>query len=205
MTGRISVLIQGLRTCGPILAVLSAILLSGCELRQKMYDQPKFETYEKTEFFNDARSARPITEGTVPRGQLNEDEGYYTGKVDGTYLADLPEGLELTKELLDRGQDRFEIHCAVCHGYTGYGNGFVVQRGYKQPTSYHSDRLLNSDIGYFYEVITQGYGVMASYSYQVKPEDRWAIAAYIRTLQFSQQAPIELMAKGESNQSVEAH
>ena len=161
---------------------------TGCELRQKMYDQPKFETYEKTDFFGDARSARPVIEGTVAQGHLNENEPFFTGKKDGAYLADLPEGMELTPALLERGQERYEIFCSVCHGLSGYGDGMVVQRGYKQPTSYHADRLLGMDIGYFYEVITKGYGVMSSYSYQVKPEDRWAIAAYIRTLQVSQQA-----------------
>jgi len=186
-------------------AFVGALLAgSGCELRQKMYDQPKFEPLEKTDFFGDARSARPTIEGTVPVGHLNDNEAYFTGKVDGKYIADLPEGLELTQEFLDRGQERYDIHCSVCHGYSGYGNGMVVQRGYKQPSSYHADRLLSMDLGYFYEVITKGFGVMASYSYQVKPEDRWAIAAYIRTLQVSQRADIEVQDE-PAPATVEAH
>lgn len=171
------------------------LLGSSCELRKKMYDQPKFESYEITQFFNDSRSARPTIEGTVARGQLKENEPFYTGRdAEGNFLKDLPEPLELTQALLDRGQERFDIHCSVCHGYSGYGDGFVVRRGYKQPTSYHDPRLRESDLGYFYSVISQGFGMMASYSYQVKPEDRWAIAAYIRALQLSQQAPAEAIA-----------
>jgi mono/diheme cytochrome c family protein len=170
-------------------ALFAAMLAgSGCEMRKKMYDQPKFESLEKTDFFGDARSARPTIEGTVPRGHLNDNEPYHTGKKDGAYLSDLPKEIKLTPALLDRGQERYEIYCSVCHGFSGYGDGMVVQRGYKQPSSYHSERLLGMDIGYFYEVMTKGYGVMSSYSYQVTPEDRWAIAAYIRTLQVSQRA-----------------
>ena len=178
---------------------------SGCELRKKMYDQPKFEPLEKTDFFGDARSARPRIEGTVARGHLNEDEGFFTGKLDGKYLTELPEQLELTQEFLDRGQERYDINCSVCHGYTGYGNGMVVQRGFKQPTSYHDDRLVGSDLGYFYEVMTKGFGVMSSYSYQVKPEDRWAIAAYIRTLQVSQRASLSDLSDQDAPAASEAH
>ena len=170
-----------------------------------MYDQPKFEPLEKTDFFGDSRSARPLIEGTVPRGHLNEDEGFHTGKVKGKYLKALPDRMELTQELVDRGQERYEIYCSVCHGFSGYGNGMVVQRGFKQPTSYHDERLLGSDLGYFYEVMTKGFGVMASYSYQVKPEDRWAIAAYIRALQVSQRADAGAQPSQEPAAAVEAH
>lgn len=183
--------LQTIKT-GVLGATLLAAMLagSGCEIRKKMYDQPKFESLEKTDFFGDARSARPTIEGTVARGYLNENEAYHTGKKDGAYLSDLPREIPLTPALLERGQERYEIFCSVCHGFSGYGDGMVVQRGYKQPTSYHDERLLGMDIGYFYEVMTKGFGVMSSYSHQVKPEDRWAIAAYIRTLQVSQRAEI---------------
>lgn len=162
------------------------LLASGCgRIRQNMWDQPKLEPYEATDFFGDGRSARPLIEGTVPQGFLEEDEHLFTGRIDGDFATEFP--MPLTMELLARGQERFNIYCTPCHGAAGYGDGMVVQRGYKAPSSYHIDRLKDMPNGYFYDVIKNGFGVMPSYSYQVPdPEDRWAIVAYIRALQLSQ-------------------
>lgn len=161
---------------------------SGCELRQRMYDSARYEPLEASDFFGDRRSARPLIEGTVARGHLVEDTHLVEGKVDGELATEFP--FEITQDVLDRGEERFNIYCSVCHGKAGYGNGLVVQRGFRQPTSYHIDRLRQAQPGYFFDVITRGFGVMPSYSYQVSPEDRWAIIAHIRALQISQNAAV---------------
>lgn len=164
-------------------------LSSGCKLRKKMYDQPRYDEYEASAFFPDGMASRPLVEGTVPRGWLREDDHLYRGRIDGEFAETLP--MELTPELLARGRERFNIYCSVCHDPSGTGNGMVVQRGFKQPSSFHIDRLRTSPDGYFFEVITRGFGMMPSYSFQVKPEDRWAIVAYIRALQLSQHATLD--------------
>jgi mono/diheme cytochrome c family protein len=169
--------------------LLAGALLSGC--RQDMHDTPRYEALEESDFFADKRAMRPIPEGTVARGNLREDDAYYTGKADGEILQALPAQVTLSKALLDRGQERFNIYCAPCHSELGDGNGTVVQRGYKRPASYHDPRLRNVGIGYFYDVITNGFGQMPDYSAQVAPADRWAIAAYIRALQLSQAGTLE--------------
>lgn len=168
-------------------AAAAIALAGGCDIRRNMYDQPKFETYEATDFFGDGRSSRPLVPGTVPRGFLRDDEHLYDGRVDGQFAVEFP--MPVTQELLARGRERFNIYCSPCHGQAGYGDGMVVQRGYKRPASYHEDRLRDIPNGYFYDVIKNGFGVMPSYSYQVpRPEDRWAIVAYVRALQLSQYA-----------------
>jgi mono/diheme cytochrome c family protein len=152
-----------------------------------MHDQPKYRPYRGSETFADGRSARPLVPGTVARGTLREDAVLYTGKVGSGFVAELP--VPLTAELLARGRQRYEVFCSPCHGRTGRGDGMIVQRGFKKPSSYHVDRLRQMPIGYFYDVITNGFGAMADYSAQAPPADRWAIAAYVRTLQYSQYAP----------------
>ena len=164
---------------------LFALAVSAC--RQDMHDQPKYRPLRGSELFADKRSARPLVEGTVARGTLREDTVFYTGKTADGFAAEIP--VEVTAELLARGQSQFQVFCAPCHGRTGRGDGMVVQRGFKKPSSYHVDRLRQMPIGYFYDVITIGFGAMSDYSAQVSPQDRWAIAAYIRTLQWSQYAP----------------
>lgn len=154
-----------------------------------MHDAPKYEPLEESDFFADRQSSRPLVDGTVARGFLREDQLLYTGKVDGDFAPVFP--FQITEEILRRGQQRFNVYCSPCHGRTGNGRGMIVQRGLKQPQSYHSQRLLEMPPGYFYDVITNGYGVMYSYASRVKPEDRWAIVAYIRALQYSQAAPLE--------------
>ena len=167
--------------------VLSLAVLSAC--RQDMHDQPKYIPLRPSDFFADGRSARPLIEGTVARGYLDANVLLYTGKgPDGKPSNEFP--MPVTKELLLRGQQRFNIYCSPCHDRTGNGNGMIVRRGYRHPPSYHSDRLRQQPNGYFFDVITRGFGAMPDYAVQVQPEDRWAIVAYIRALQLSQQASI---------------
>ncbi len=154
-----------------------------------MVDQPRLESYEESTFFADGSSARPQVAHTVARGQLHSQDALETGLRDGKPLTDLP--IQLDRRTVERGRERFEIYCAVCHGLAGYGNGPVVQRGFRAPPSYHSERLRNAPAGHFFDVITHGLGAMPSYANQVEPEDRWAIIAYIRALQLSQHATIE--------------
>jgi mono/diheme cytochrome c family protein len=164
--------------------VILALGASGC--RQDMHDQPKYRGLRPSVFFADGASARPRVEGTVARGTLQEDEAFFTGKVNNVAVKELPFAID--EKVLDRGQERFNIYCAPCHGQTGSGNGMVVQRGYRQPPSLHSDRLLQTDAGYFFDVMTNGFGVMPDYKVQITPRDRWAIVAYVRALQLSQHA-----------------
>lgn len=152
-----------------------------------MHQAARYDPLERSPLFADQRSARPTIEGTVARGFLREDKAFYTGKrPDGQLLDTIP--VKVDKALLQRGQDRYNVYCSPCHGKTGDGNGMIVQRGFKQPTSYHTDRLRAQPVGYFYDVITNGFGAMQDYSAQVAPADRWAVAAYIRALQFSRHA-----------------
>jgi hypothetical protein len=157
-----------------------------CGCRQEMYDQPRYKPLAKSEFFTNESSARPIPAHTVARGQLHDDTFFYTA-MRGTNLVDsFP--FPVTLAVLKRGQERYDIYCAVCHGPTGEGNGMIVQHGFPAPPSYHIDRLRNAPVGHFFDVITHGYGVMYSYATRVEPADRWAIAAYIRALQLSENA-----------------
>jgi len=154
-----------------------------------MHDQPKYIPLRPTSFFLDGRSARPLPENTVARGHLNEDAAYYTGlDATGKPVTDFP--FTVTKDIVLRGQNRFNVYCTPCHDYTGSGNGLVPQRGFRHPPTYHSDRLRQIGVGHFFDVMTNGFGAMQDYSAQIQPSDRWAIAAYIRALQLSQQATI---------------
>ena len=171
--------------------VAQALLLAGCVAlaagcRQDMHNQPKYRPLRASTFFDDGSSARPLVEGTIARGTLQEDTAFFTGKVGEQFVAEMP--FAVTQEVLDRGQERYNIYCAPCHDRTGTGNGMVVQRGYRQPPSYHIDRLRQVEVGYFFDVMTNGFGVMPDYRTQVSPRDRWNIAAYIRALQLSQGA-----------------
>ena len=146
-----------------------------------MHDAPRYEPLEASTFFADGGSARVLLTNTVARGQLREDEHLYTGRVNGQLATELP--VPLTAAMMARGQERYNVFCSPCHGRTGEGNGMVVQRGFRQPPSYHEDRLLNEPIGHFFDVMTNGFGAMQDYAAQVPVADRWAIAAYIRALQ----------------------
>jgi len=167
-----------------VCAISACGVLAGC--RQDMHDQPKFIPQRGTEFYADGRSARPQVENTVARGQLHEDAYFYTGMQDGKEGNAMP--FPVTMEVLERGQERYNIYCQPCHSQLGDGNGMIVQRGYKRPPSFHVQRLKNAPLGWFYDVISNGFGGMPDYAAQVKPADRWAIAAYIRALQLSQNA-----------------
>ena len=151
-----------------------------------MHDQPKIKAYREADFFADRRGMRPIPEHTIARGFLDDDEHLYTGKVNGQFTDEFP--FQVTREVLQRGHDRFGIYCTPCHGLTGMGNGMVVQRGFRPPPSFHTDTIRKQTAGYWFDVMTNGFGAMPDYRAQVAPEDRWAIAAYIRALQLSQQA-----------------
>jgi mono/diheme cytochrome c family protein len=151
-----------------------------------MQNQPYQRPLTESEFYADKRSARPLVEGVVARGDQRADTYFYTGKIgkdDGNYMP-----FPVTAEVMARGQQRFNIYCSPCHGEAGDGNGMIVQRGLKRPPSYHNERLRKAPVGYFFDVMTNGFGAMLDYSQQVSPQDRWAIAAYIRALQLSQGA-----------------
>jgi mono/diheme cytochrome c family protein len=155
-----------------------------------MYNQPRYKTYSEDAFFRDGASARPLPQHTVARGHAELDTEYFQGKTaDGKLVETLPE--PVTAELLQRGRERYDIYCAVCHDRVGDGHGMIVQRGFPSPPSYHTDRLRTAPLGHFYDVITNGYGVMYSYAARVEPADRWAIAAYIRTLQLAGNARLD--------------
>jgi mono/diheme cytochrome c family protein len=177
-----------------LLALLAATtLVAGC--RQDMHDAPRYEPYEKSDFFPDKRSSRPLVAGTIARGHLREDTPAATGKVAGGFVATSP--VPVTLALVQRGRQRYDIYCSPCHGVAGDGDGMIVKRGYKQPTSYHDPRLRNERAGYFFDVMTRGFGQMPDYAAQVSPKDRWAIVAYIRALQLSQHASVGDLTKVE--------
>jgi mono/diheme cytochrome c family protein len=167
--------------------VVVSLALAGC--RQDMHDAPRYEPLEASTFFTDGRSSRMLVANTVPRGLLREDTHLNEGKIDGKLATTFP--MPVTAEVMARGQERFNVFCSPCHGRTGGGNGMVVQRGFRAPPSYHEDRLRNAPVGYFFDVMTNGFGAMQDYAAQVPVQDRWAIAAYIRALQFSQNARID--------------
>jgi len=163
---------------------LIALLPAGCNMRSKA----RFKPYEPSAFFENNQLARPLEPNTVALGQTRVSAYFTTGRIDGEPAAAFP--APVTREVLERGQERYNIYCAPCHGLTGYGDGMIVQRGFMQPPSYHTERLRNAPPGYFVDVITNGFGQMYSYADRVSPDDRWAITAYIRALQHSQNAAL---------------
>jgi mono/diheme cytochrome c family protein len=167
------------------------LIAATCGCRQEMYDQPKYRPLEKSSFYADGRSSRPLIEGTIARDTLDSAAVPLTsagtpGAADLVTVLPMP----LTRELLSRGQQRYEIFCTPCHDRTGAGQGMVVRRGYRPPPSLHIDRLREAPVGHFYDVTTRGLGAMPDYAQQIPPEDRWAIAAYVKALQLSQHAVI---------------
>jgi len=171
-----------------LVAMLSLCTIGAGACRQDMHNQPKYRGLRPSTFFTDGSSARPLVEGTVARGTLQDDEAFFTGKIDKATVKELP--FPVDEAVLNRGQERYDIYCSPCHDRTGGGNGMVIQRGFKrQPPSYHIERLRQADVGYFFDVITNGFGAMPDYRAQIAPRDRWAIVAYIRALQYSQNAP----------------
>jgi mono/diheme cytochrome c family protein len=202
------------------------IALAGCQ--QKMGEQPSFRPLEKSTFFADGRSSRPLVRGTIARGQLETDVAFFTGRRErlpkpeivvatgqeagkpavrqvnpddmSSYIDTIP--LEVTTDFIARGRERYTIYCAVCHGEYGYGDGVVVNRGFTPPPSYHIDRLRSAPVGYLFAVQTYGYGAMADYAEQIAPRDRWAIVAYVRALQLSQNVPLADLPAAEREQIV---
>ena len=166
--------------------VAATALVAGC--RQDMHDAPRYEAFEASTTFADNRASRVAPVGTVPRGWLREDEALYTGKVEGQTVDRVP--FALSHNDLRRGQERYRIYCTPCHGELGDGNGMVVQRGLRQAASFHQDRLRQEKLGYYYDVITNGFGAMPDYATQIPIRDRWLIVAYVRTLQMSQYASV---------------
>lgn len=167
-----------------LVATIALAATVGC--RQDMQDQPKFFPQRGTTLYVDGRSARPQAENTVARTQLHQDAYFYTGMVDGKEGDGLP--FPVTAQVLERGQERYNVYCTPCHSRVGNGEGMIVQRGYAKAGDFHTTRLESAPLGHFFHVITNGYGAMPDYSAQVGPADRWAIAAYIRALQLSQKA-----------------
>lgn len=173
--------------CYLLSAILLLFLAGGC--RQEMADQPSYRPFQPSAFFEDGRSARPLVPGTIPRGYLRTDAPLYTGKSGGEFVETFP--FPITRAVLERGQERYNIFCAPCHDRVGSGQGMIVQRGFPRPTSYHTPRLREAPVGYFFDVITNGFGKMYDYASRIPPRDRWAIVAYIRALQLSQYATLE--------------
>lgn len=170
-----------------VIVAFIAIAAAGC--RQDMHDTPRVEAYEATDAFPDGSGNRTPVEGTVARGHLDDDELLYTGKVDGQLADEFP--FPVTKAVLERGQERFNIYCSPCHSKIGDGNGMIVKRGYQQAQSFHTEKLRNAPPGHFFDVITNGFGAMPAYAPQIAPDDRWRIAAYVRALQLSESAKLD--------------
>ncbi len=201
--------------------VLISIFMLAVGCRYDMQDQPSLRPYKESDFYNDKRGMRDLPEGTVARGQLRADKALYTGKKENadlsiqvetttdatgnTLVSSFPNDVEefpipVNKELIDRGQERYNIYCIVCHGPVGKADGMVVRRGYPQPPTYHDERLRNAPVGHFFDVITNGWGKMNGYASQIPVADRWAIVAYIRALQVSQNPNGSVSAENNSDE-----
>ena len=184
------------RSRGAALLLLVALSATAA-CRQDMHDQPKVKPFGASRFYADGRASRDPVPGTVARGQLRADADLLTTGLgpDGKPSGETP--FPITADVLRRGRQRFDIYCSPCHGRLGDGSGPIVRRGFRRPTSLHAERLRAMPIGYFVDVATKGFGVMAPYASQVPPDDRWAIAAYIRALQLSQSAPADVLSPAD--------
>ena len=179
--------------------LLLGVCFAGAACRRDMQDQPKMKPYRSSSFFGDGLSSRPPVEGTIPRGYLRADKEFYTGKKSVSSVSTAPASTSpytddietfpfpITEDTVKRGRERYEIFCSACHGMTGFGDGMIVRRGFRQAASFHEDRLRQAPVGHFFDAITNGWGAMPSYSAQIPVQDRWAIIAYVRALQLSQQ------------------
>lgn len=176
-------------------AAIAAAALGFQACRQDMHDQPKYKVNGQSQFFADQRNNRPRVPGTVARDHLDEDDHFYRGRIDGKLADSYP--MAITADFLNRGRERYSIYCQPCHSPVGDGNGIAVQRGMKRPPSYHIERLQKAPPGYFYDVVTNGFGTMYDYSERIKPADRWAIAAYVQALQQSQNTSKNDLNAGE--------
>lgn len=207
-----------------IFAFLIFTFTFGAACRYDMQDQPRYKSYKQSDFFADGRASRDLPEGTVARGNLRENKAFYTGKKENidpnaqvqtttdstgnTLVSSFPNDIEkmpvtVNKELVERGQERYNIYCIACHGAVGKADGMLVRRGYPQPPTYHDDRLRNAPDGHYFDVITNGWGKMNSYAHQIPVADRWAIVAYIRALQVSQNPSGDMNANtGTQNRAI---
>jgi mono/diheme cytochrome c family protein len=177
-----------------VLLMVAMALCASCRI--DMHVQPRQNPLSRSEFFADQRSARPPVEGTVARGQLHEDTYFYTGKIGNNPGDAMP--FPVTKQVLERGRERYNVFCAPCHSRVGDGNGFVPSRGFaRKPPSFHIVRLQKAPLGYFYDTITEGFGIMPDYASQIPPRDRWNIVAYVRALQLSQNATMADVPAGQ--------
>jgi mono/diheme cytochrome c family protein len=165
-----------------LVAATLLLVTSGC--RQDMHNQPKYVTYRSSEFFADGLSERQPIVNTVARGELHDDSYFNTGKVGLKEEDRFP--FPITQGVMERGRERFDIYCSPCHSRVGDGNGMIVKRGYRQAANFHLPRYLSQPVGHYYDVISHGWGAMPDYAAQIEPADRWAIAAYIRALQYAQ-------------------
>lgn len=165
---------------------LAAAMLSLVGCRQEMRSDARLKPFQETPFFADRNSSRPLVSGVVPRGEARTDDFFYTGEIDGHLVRGFPAPVSM--EQLQKGRERYNIYCAVCHGFTGTGDGMIVQRGFPQPPSFHEQRLRDAPEGHFFYVITHGYGSMFSYAARIEAAERWAIIAYIRALQLARNA-----------------
>jgi mono/diheme cytochrome c family protein len=181
-----------------LLALLVGLaLVGGSACRQDMHDQAKIEPLEASSFFADGRASRPIPMGTVARGHLKADRALATGMGDGGFVQNYPVAVDA--DLVRWGRTRYDIYCSPCHDRAGDGLGMIVQRGYTQPTSFHDERLRKAPPGYFFNAMTNGFGVMPSYAAQVPVRDRWAIVAYIKALQLSRGARFDELERTDQN------
>lgn len=153
-----------------------------------MANQPRYDPLEPSDFFADGMAARPRIAGTIARGEITDNPFFDTGKINGQVADGFP--MPVTMDLINRGHDRFDIYCAQCHGRVGDGNGMIPSRGYRRPPSFHTETLRTATSGHFFDVMTNGFGAMPPYGTMIPPQDRWAIAAYIRALQLSQNGTV---------------
>lgn len=183
-----------MKTNSALTLTLLLLALASSACRDDMHDQPKYIPLRASDFFSDHRSARPMVEDTVARGELRVDEARYTGKINGVDVDYFP--WKMTKDDIVLGEYRFNIYCAPCHSRLGDGNGMIVQRGYRRAASYHTAKLMAAPAGHFFDVITNGYGAMPSYASRIPVDDRWRIISYIRALQLSQAAKVDDVPAG---------
>src|SRR5436309_2772311 len=168
--------------------LVAVLLLAALACRQKMANQPRYDPLEPSDFFADGMSARPRIPGTVARGELAVNAFMASGKINGADGDGFP--MVVDANVMNRGEERFDIFCSECHGKVGDGNGMIPSRGFRRPPSFHTELLRSAKTGHFFDVMTNGFGSMPSYAAQVPVEDRWAIIAYIRALQLSQNGTI---------------
>lgn len=214
---------KGLRSLALLSVIALAAIVSGC--RYDMQDQPRLKAFKQSDFFADQMGSRQPVQGTVARGYLREDKALYTGKRDvisteapltmtdaegNVRITSFPNDIDyfpvpVTKELVDRGEDRYKIFCSVCHGPLGVGDGMIVRRGFAVPPTYHDDRLRNAPVGHFFDVISNGSGKMNGYASQIPVADRWAIVSYIRALQISQSPNMKPLPTGTAANTATAN